>query len=111
MDSMDPMRIMWTMLIRIAASILVASACTGCAGQDDVSTEPGWTWLFDGSDLDAWREFNKSTVSSPAWVIEGNELALRPERKTSRQSVSLVSRKQYADFELELDWKLSLIHI
>ena len=98
---------MQTILTRTAAGILVVSACTGCAGQADVSTEPEWTWLFDGSDLDAWREFNKSTVSSPAWVIEGNELAFRPERKTSREPVSLVSKKQYADFELELDWKLT----
>lgn len=104
---MYPVQIMRTIFIRIAAGILVASACTSCAGQADVSTEAGWIWLFDGSDLDAWREFNKSTVMSPAWVIEGNELALRPERKTSRKSVSLVSKKQYADFELELDWKLT----
>ena len=81
---MYPVQIMRTIFIRIAAGILVASACTSCAGQADVSTEAGWIWLFDGGDLDA---AGIQIHGESAWVIEGNEhIATR--EKNVEESVS-----------------------
>ena len=69
--------------------------------------ESDWQWLFDGSSLDKWREFNKHGPVSPAWVVEAGVLAFRPERKTSPEPVDLITKEQFADFELELEWKIS----
>ncbi|MYF69857.1 MAG: DUF1080 domain-containing protein [Proteobacteria bacterium] len=66
-----------------------------------------WQWLFDGSDLDRWREYNKDGPISPAWVVEDGVLAFQPDRKTSPDSVGIITREQFADFELELQWKIS----
>ena len=69
--------------------------------------ESDWQWLFDGSSLDKWREFNKHGPISPAWVVEAGVLAFRPERKTSPGPVGIIAKEQFADFELELEWKIS----
>ena len=98
---------------RITACIMALGACTACGSAQqtavaDGSAESDWIWLFDGTGLDAWREFNKAGPISPAWIIENDVLAFRPEQKASADPVSIITKDRFADFELELEWKISL---
>ena len=96
--------------VRLFLFPLLAVAGCGSAQEAALSEtggESAWEWLFDGSGLDHWREFNKDGPISPAWSVEDGVLAFRPERKTSPGPVGIITRGQFADFELELQWKIS----
>ncbi len=55
--------------------------------------------LFDGTSLDAWRGYKNDAVPQ-GWRIETGTL-------TKNGSVGdLVSKDQFGDFELELEWKI-----
>ena len=90
-----------SMLVFAYSGFAQDAAVPGTAG------DSGWQWLFDGSDLDRWREYNKDGPISPAWVVEDGVLAFQPDRKTSPDSVGIITTEQFADFELELQWKIS----
>lgn len=58
-----------------------------------------WTTLFDGKSLDGWHTFKKSEVVG--WVIEDGVLT------TDGKGGDLVTNKEYKDFVLEFDFKVS----
>jgi hypothetical protein len=64
-------------------------------------TAAGWQILFDGTDLSAWRNF-KGQGSHPHWQIVDGALTL-----TAAGGGDLLSKQQYANFELELSWLIS----
>ena len=65
------------------------------------SAEEGeWITLFDGGSLDAWRGYQKESVPE-SWVVEGDALTFKG------SGGNLITREQYADFELRLEWKIS----
>ncbi|MEM8890033.1 MAG: DUF1080 domain-containing protein [Bacteroidota bacterium] len=57
--------------------------------------------LFDGSSLDAWRNFKTDTLSH-LWKIEDGTLTL-----SGKGGGDIVTRNSYESFELELEWKIS----
>src|SRR5262245_26573379 len=64
-----------------------------------VKYEEPWRVLYDGTSLDAWRGYK--TTSVPAgWRIAGGIL----EKDTPVGDI--VSKDQFDDFELELDWRI-----
>ena len=68
-----------------------------------------WITLFDGNSLDAWRGFKMDHVPS-GWRIANGELTSYGE--SIRDSLNLehgdvITREQYENFELELEWKIS----
>jgi hypothetical protein len=60
----------------------------------------GWRQLFDGKSADAWRVYHSQSASS-GWSVENGAL-----RKTTPTD-DIITREQFGDFELALDWKLS----
>ena len=58
-----------------------------------------WQTLFDGKSLDAWRGY-KSQTMPPGWRIEAGALV-----KDDRVP-DIITRDQFGDFELELEWKI-----
>jgi hypothetical protein len=58
-----------------------------------------WRSLFDGTSLAAWKGYNSDTVPA-GWKIDNGTLA-----KDDRVE-DIVSRDEFGDFELELDWKI-----
>lgn len=74
------------------------------AGSAAASASAGWTSLFDGGATGAWRGYNRSGFPSEAWVVEGGELRSLP---NVEDAPDLVTRQRFADFELELEWKLA----
>src|SRR6266540_1491216 len=58
-----------------------------------------WRPLFDGKSLAAWRGYKSEDVP-PGWKIEGGALM-----KDGRVA-DIVSKDEFGDFELEMDWKI-----
>ncbi|HEX9106718.1 MAG TPA: DUF1080 domain-containing protein [Longimicrobiales bacterium] len=79
---------------------------TGSAAVD-VAASPagGWIVLFDGHGLSAWRGYRRPDVPS-GWRQEGSVLAFAP-GADPRSRGDLITRAEYGDFELELDWRIS----
>ncbi|MDZ7784327.1 MAG: DUF1080 domain-containing protein [Halioglobus sp.] len=60
----------------------------------------GWRLLFDGQRLDQWRSYRRDHVND-GWGVENGCLT-----RLGRGG-DLISREQFGDFELKLDWRIS----
>jgi 3-keto-disaccharide hydrolase len=60
---------------------------------------PSWRVLFDGNSLASWRGYKSDAVPA-GWRIESGALA------KDAQVADIVSRDEFGDFELEMDWKI-----
>jgi nucleoside transporter len=78
-------------------------ATTGADAAPVAGTLSSWIILFDGSSLDAWRGYRR-TETPAAWRIEEGALAFVP---GGDGGGDLVTRAQFGDFELELDWRVA----
>lgn len=63
----------------------------------------GWQLLFDGESLSEWRGFRQDDVPS-SWQIEDGTLAFVPD---AGEGGDIITREQFEDFELQLEWKIS----
>ena len=100
-----------TMLSGVVVSIALAGCMTSSNAtvQTDTSAPgsltadqraAGWRPLFDGRTLDGWRVYKTQNAPTGWRVVDGT--------LTKNGSVDdIVSRDQYGNFELALDWKLS----
>src|SRR3954470_2462900 len=79
---------------------IVGSAPIACSSQS-AARSPGSTWraLFDGTSLNAWRGYKSPTLPD-GWKIVDQTL-------TKNERVGdLMTRDEFGDFELELEWKI-----
>jgi len=79
-----------------------------CQSKHNVLSEAekaaGWELLFDGKTLDGWRDYNGTGLTAP-WVVENGTLAALG--KGDDGNGYIVTDKQYENFELVFDWKIS----
>jgi hypothetical protein len=61
----------------------------------------GWKLLFDGKSTAGWRGF-KAPAPDKGWTVKDGVLS--PDPKTSKD---LITKDQFASFELSFDWKIS----
>lgn len=71
----------------------------------------GWKLLFDGKTTNGWHNWKKETVGS-SWVIEGGALKINAVRRPDgslrpEDGGDLVTDKEYENYELRLEWKIS----
>ena len=66
----------------------------------------GWKLLFDGSSTKGWHTYNKQTVGSE-WSADEGTLHMDPSKKTGAEGTDIVSRDQFENFDLKLQWKIS----
>lgn len=78
---------------------LAATAAAPAAARAPAARDSAWRPLFDGTSLAAWRGYKVDTVPG-GWRAQDGELRL------VGGGGDLVSREQFGDFELELEWKL-----
>jgi hypothetical protein len=94
-----------------AASFQIACAglvllSAGCQKSEPPPEEPatagdqGWVSLFDGSSMAAWRGYKMDSMP-PGWRIQDGTL--------TKDTVTgdIITREQFGDFELELEWRLA----
>jgi hypothetical protein len=60
----------------------------------------GWELLFDGQSLDQWRSYHSDEVGK-GWGIQDGCLSWQA------WDADLISREQFSNFELKLDWRIS----
>ena len=94
----------------LVATCFVATALfTSCGGvKHNTLTEKEkseeWQLLFNGETLEGWRDYNGDTLTQPWHVVEG---CIQAKGDGSDASGYIVTDKQYENFELSWDWKLS----
>lgn len=70
----------------------------------DKEKAEGWELLFDGKDPNIrWRSIKEDRFPAAGWTIENEALVLLPGRKGG----DIITREQFSDFELVLDYKLA----
>jgi hypothetical protein len=90
-------------------TILLLHACEKKAeGPNSLSKaekNEGWELLFDGETTNGWHVYNKGKVAS-IWQVKDGELYSNPENM-SLETGDLVSDRQFEDFELKFEWKMT----
>jgi hypothetical protein len=93
--------------------MVAATAAVLCASQPataqsvDMNTltaaeqKAGWRLLFDGKSMDAWRGYQMTTMP-PEWHVANGTLT------KEKNTIDIVTRDQFGDFELLIDWKVAL---
>lgn len=64
----------------------------------------GWQLLFDGENLDQWKDYNGTELTNGWHVVEG---CVQAPGDGSDGSGYIVTKKQYENFILDWDWKLT----
>ena len=69
----------------------------------------GWQLLFNGKNLEGWRNFRKKTIGS-AWKVEDNAIALTKAQGNDGWQVKdggdIITDKEYQNYELTIEWKI-----
>ncbi len=89
--------------------IITGLFISGCKQAENKLTEQeaadGWVLLFNGKTLDGWRDFKGDTVIKAPWVAEKGILTSLG--KGSDSTGYIVTEKQYENFIIAFDWKIS----
>ncbi|MDE7387186.1 MAG: DUF1080 domain-containing protein [Muribaculaceae bacterium] len=64
----------------------------------------GWELLFDGQTLNGWRDYNGDSLTQPWHVVDG---CIQAHGDGSDLSGYIVTDRQFDNFILDWDWKLS----
>ncbi|MCF2444404.1 DUF1080 domain-containing protein [Dyadobacter sp. CY345] len=89
----------WQGFGKTALIALFSLAFTG--NESQAQTTGKWVKLFDGKTLNGWHSWQESSVL-PQWKVEDGAIVL-----ADKGGKDLVTDKEYGDFELELEWKIS----
>jgi hypothetical protein len=69
----------------------------------------GWELLFDGTTLDGWKRYNHDTIG-PLWTVQEGMIVCNGTGhggRTANIGGSLITTKQFGNFELSAEWKVS----
>lgn len=97
--------------------VLIICFVFGCAGEDSNEENPPrsatelvkeWTYLFNGEGTDHWRTVYEDNFPEGGWVVEDSTLTvLASNGRQGGEAGSIVTKQQYSNFELQLDFKLT----
>lgn len=106
-------------LTLLSIGMFLIFSCGKPASQTDVPAPPntlteeeksnGWELLFDGQTLNGWKRYGADTIG-PLWVVQQGALVCNGEglgEGIEGQRGSLMTLKQFGNFELSVDWKIS----
>lgn len=86
------------LLAGCSEEMIAPGECVNALTQQEQAA--GWRLLFDGSTLSQWRSYQEEDVNS-GWAVEQGCLT------RVGMGGDLITRGQFADFELKLDWRIS----
>lgn len=97
-----------TSLLTIALAALAAAILPSCGSKHNTLTSKekseGWELLFDGKTLNGWRDYNGTALTGPWEVVDG---AVQADGKGSDSNGYIVTDKEFANFDLKWEWKIS----
>ena len=93
------MRIRNVAAICLLAIGTIAQSTIQSAIRNPQSAMTKWRTLFDGTSLDAWRGYKGAAIPD-GWHIDRGTLA------KDAPVADIVSKDEFGDFELEIDWKI-----
>ncbi|MDR0748499.1 MAG: DUF1080 domain-containing protein [Tannerellaceae bacterium] len=94
-------------VLSVALPALFFSSCAGESKQNRLTTKEiaeGWQLLFDGKTLNGWRDYNGTALATPWHVVNG---CIQAKGEGSDESGYIVTERQYENFILSWDFKLS----
>ncbi|MBR1928051.1 MAG: DUF1080 domain-containing protein [Bacteroidales bacterium] len=95
--------IYWT-----GATLIAAFALASCSPKQNTLTSKekadGWQLLFDGETLNGWRDYNGKELTGPWTVVDGT---IQAEGQGSDGNGYIVTDKEYTNFDLKWEWKIS----
>ncbi len=83
----------------VSAAVALMVAGTSAQSNGKASADGGWRTLFDGKSVDQWRGYKSDTVPDGWRVVDGTLAKTTPVK-------DLVSKDEFGDFELSLDWNI-----
>jgi hypothetical protein len=66
-----------------------------------------WTWLFDGSSTENWRDTKSEEFPEQGWVINNGVLTVLGKTDEHSGGRDIITKVTYGNFELELEVNLS----
>ena len=94
-----------TFLGLVCGAMMVTTSCEPKHNTlTDAEKAEGWQLLFDGQTLEGWKDYNGETLTQPWHVVDG---CIQANGDGSDLSGYIVTKKQYDNFILDWDWKLS----
>ena len=85
-----------------------AALMTSCGTKPNTLTSDekadGWVLLFNGENLDGWRDYNGDSLTNGWKVVDG---CIQASGNGADESGYIVTDKKYENFELSWDWKLT----
>ena len=79
--------------------VLLLSTVVMFARQRTAPPSTQWKVLFDGKSMDAWRGYKTDKVPAGWSIVDGTLAKEKP-------VADIVSKEQFGDFELELEWRI-----
>lgn len=73
---------------------------------EEITQEKEWEVLFDGSSFDGWHVYLGEGVPD-VWKLEDGAMVYTPSGEGHGGGANLVTDKEYTDFVLSLEWKIS----
>lgn len=87
-------------------SIVSMIALVSCSSANKISGDDGWVDLFDGETTNGWHTYGKEEAGA-AWEVVDGSLYLNVEGKSKEDRGDLVTDKEYENYHLKLEWKIS----
>jgi len=91
------------LLLTFLIMIVIASSCASEKEEDD------WIILFDGTSTEHFRGYNMEEFPEQGWEITDGTLHCigSGQGEAGGQGGDIITREQYGNFELSLEWKIS----
>jgi hypothetical protein len=99
-------------------ALIFMISCSGNQKKaDTVSEEPteteaeddGWVSIFDGKTLNGWKRYNKEDIG-PLWQVQDGMIFFNGSglgEGSGEDGGTLITIKQYGNFEFSVDWKIA----
>jgi hypothetical protein len=96
--------------VSVVISAIVFSSYSFMAGKDNTLTpsekKTGWKLLFDGKSLNGWRAYQNKETNS--WSVKDGVMYCKgSSTDKSDLRADMITDKQYENFDLSVDWKIS----
>ena len=90
------------------AEMTASAEETGDNTLTDQERQDGWLLLFDGQSPDHWRGAHKDAFPEKGWVVENGQLiVMESDGAESENGGDIVTQNEYANFEFQVDFKLT----